>query len=102
VQYLVILRLKPEASGEKLAPLLKPEAAAAWEMLAAGALRSIHLIEGPVGAVLMFEAGHEKEAEAHVGRLPLVEADLVTVEVLPLVPFTGFAALFASPPSGER
>jgi muconolactone delta-isomerase len=96
VQYLVVMRQKPDATADKLATLAKPEAAKAWEMLAADALRSIHFIKGPTGAVLMFEADDQKEVEAHVGRLPLVGAGLVTVEVLPLAPFTGFAALFAS------
>jgi hypothetical protein len=99
MQYLVILRLKPDASKERLGPLMKPEAAKAWEMLAAGVLRSVHFIKGPIGAVLMMEAGDEKEAESQVGQLPLVEAGLVKVEILPLTPFTGFAALFASPPT---
>jgi muconolactone delta-isomerase len=98
MQYLVIMRLKPGTRADQLAPLAKPEAAKAWEMLAAGRLRSIHFIEGPVGAVLMFEAADQKEVETHVNQLPLVGAGLVTVEVLPLTPFTGFAALFAPSP----
>jgi muconolactone delta-isomerase len=99
VQYLAIMRPRPGTTADKLAPLARPEAARAWELLAAGVLRSIHFIRGPAGAVLLFEAGDEKEVEAHLGQLPLVGAGLVTVEVLPLVPFTGFAALFASPPA---
>jgi hypothetical protein len=86
-------------AADKLAPLAKPEAAKAWEMLASGALRSIYFIKGPAGAVLMFEAAGQKEVESHVGQLPLVGAGLVTVEVVPLAPFTGFAAPFASPPA---
>jgi len=97
VQYLVIMRLKPDTTADTLAPLAKPEAARAWDMMADGALRSIHFIKGPAGAVLMFEAGDENEVAGHVGQLPLVEAGAVTVEIRPLVPFTGFAALFASP-----
>jgi hypothetical protein len=99
VQYLVILRLKPDTTADQLAPLTKPEAAKAWEMIAAGVLRSVHFINGPAGAVLLFEAGDETEVAGHVGQLPLVEAGAVTVEILPLVPFTGLAALFASSPA---
>jgi hypothetical protein len=91
------MRLKPGTTPGQLAPLLKPEAAKAWEMMTAGVLRSVHFIKGPAGAVLMFEAADEKEVEAHVGQLPLVEAGVATVEVLALVPFTGWAALFATP-----
>lgn len=95
MQYLVVMRMKPTASREELAPLYKPEAAKAWELMAAGVLRSIHFITGPAGAVLLFEASGEKEVEAHVAPLPLVAAGAVTVEILPLEPFTGWALLFA-------
>jgi hypothetical protein len=97
MQYLVIMRLNPKAGTADLTPLYKPEAAKVWEMFAAGVLRSIHLIKGPAGAVLLFEARDEKEVEGHVAELPLVAAGAVTVEVLPLVPFTGWALLFAPP-----
>ena len=96
MQYLVILKLKGDATKEKLGPLMKPETAKAWEMLAAGVLRSIYFIKGPVGAVLMIEAGDDKEAQFQVSQLPLVEAGMVGVEILPLTPFTGFAARFAT------
>ena len=96
MQYLVILKLKGDATKEKLGPLMKPEAAKAWEMLAAGVLRAIHFIKGPVGAILMIEAGDDQEVQFQVGQLPLVEAGMVSVEILALTPFTGFAALFAT------
>jgi hypothetical protein len=98
MQYLVILRVKPSTTREQLGSLARPEATAAWEMVCSGALRSIHFIEGPAGAVLLLEAGDKAEAAALVARLPMVEQGLLTTEVLRLVPFTGFAALFASAP----
>lgn len=98
LQYLAILRVKPDAPKERLVPLLKSEATRAWELLASGVLRSVHYIQGshgPAGAALLLECGTGPEAEAYVQQLPLVEHDLVTAEVLPLTPFTGFASLFA-------
>jgi hypothetical protein len=97
MQYLAILRVKPVTTREQLGSLAKPEAAAAWEMVCSGALRSIHFIEGPAGAILFFEAADRAEAAALVARLPMVEHGLLSTELLPLVPFTGFAALFAPP-----
>ena len=97
MQFLAILKAKPDAPREKLGPLMKPEASHAWEMMASGILRSMHFIKGPVGAVLMLEVGDEQEAEKHVKQLPMVEHGLLSVEILPLTPFTGFAALFAPP-----
>ena len=100
VQFLALLKTKPDTPREKIGPLLKPEAAKVWEMLAAGVLRSIHYINGsqsPVGAALLFEVNDRVAVEAHVKQLPLVEHGLLSVEVLPLSPFTGFATLFAAP-----
>jgi muconolactone delta-isomerase len=99
MQYLVVLRLKSDTDKDTLTALAKPEAAKAWEMMASGVLRTIHLIKGPAGAVLLFEAADEREVEGHVGRLPLVQAGAVAVEIFPLVPFTGWALLFASAPA---
>ena len=45
----------------------------------------------------MLEAVDEHEADEHVKKLPMVEQGLLSVEILPLTPFTGFEALFASP-----
>ncbi len=59
--------------------------------------RSVHYIKGPVGAVLMLEAVDEHEAEKHINLLPMVEHGLLSVEILPLTPFTGFSAFFATP-----
>lgn len=97
MQFLAILKVKPDAPKEKLGPLMKPEAAHVWEMMTSGLLRSIHYIKGPAGAVLFFEAVDEQEVEKNVMQLPMVEHGLLSVEILPLTPFTGVAALFASP-----
>ena len=97
MQFLAVLKVKSDTPREKLGPLMKPEAAHAWEMITSGTLRSIHYIKGPSGAVLMLEARDEEEAKKHVMKLPMVEHGLLSVEILPLTPFTGFAALFAAP-----
>jgi len=94
MQHLVIFRVKPDATESKLAPLRKAEAAKVWQLTAAGVLRSIHFIPGP-GAVLQIEAKDEADARAYIDQLPMVQAGMVAVEVLPLQPFTGLAALFA-------
>ena len=97
MQFLAILRVKPGAPREKLGSLLKPEAAHVWDMTTSGILRSVHYIKGPDGAVLMLEAVDEQEANKHVQQLPMVVQGLLSVEILSLVPFTGFEALFSSP-----
>jgi hypothetical protein len=95
MQYLVVMRLKPGVSPDELRPLFKREAAKGWEMVAAGFLRQIHMIKGLACAVLSFEAASDKEVAARVVELPLVIAGAVTVDTLPLEPFTGWELLFA-------
>lgn len=99
MQFLAVLKVKPDTPREKLGPLLKPEARHVWEMVSSNVVRAVHYIDGgqgPLGAVLMLEVGDRDEAESHVGRLPMVEHGLLSVEILPLSPFTGFATLFAA------
>ena len=99
MQFLAVLKVKPDAPREKLDPLLKPEAQEVWKMLSSNVVRSVHYIDGgqgPAGAVLMLEVGDRDEAESHLGRLPMVEHGLLNVEILPLSPFTGLATLFAA------
>ncbi len=97
MQYLVILRLKPDAPREKIGPLLKPESQSAWELVQAGVARSLWYLKGGSGAVALLEAADDTEAEAHVAGLPMVREGVLTVEILPLFPYSGFERLFARP-----
>jgi hypothetical protein len=95
MQIIAIFRVKPEATEEQQAPLRKPEAAEMWRLMLADVVRGIHFIPGP-GALLHLEAQDEGEARAYVGKLPMVQQGIVAVELLPLKPFTGLEALFAT------
>lgn len=96
MQYLAILKVQPGVPPEQLGALIQVEAAQVWQLQTAGIIRSIHYIEGPVGAVLMLEAADRQQAEQHVRQLPMVASELLSVEILPLTPYTGLAALFAT------
>ena len=48
MQSLVTIKVKPSTSQDQLAPLLKREAAKAWEMMASGVLRSAYYIRHPL------------------------------------------------------
>jgi hypothetical protein len=97
VQYLVIVKLKPDAPRDKIGPLLKPEAQRAWELVQAGVARSLYYLKGGTGAVAILEAADDKEAEAHVASLPMVREGVLSSEILPLFPHAGFERLFAQP-----
>jgi hypothetical protein len=49
-------------------------------------------------AVLILECGGADEARSHLAELPLVKAGLIDFEIIPLVPYPGFARLFGRKP----
>lgn len=95
MQFVAILRVSPHASEEQQATLRAPEAAEVWKLMQEDVLRSIHFIPGP-GALLHLEAKDDAEARAHINGMPMVRAGIVSVELLPLKPFSGLEVLFAS------
>jgi hypothetical protein len=90
----VLATVKDGVSEDQLAPLLRAEAARVWELYTAGVVRSIHYREDVAGAVLLLEAAAPKEAAQAAESLPLAQAGLLAVQVIPLSPYTGFEQLF--------
>ena len=74
---------------------MRAEAAKAWELYQAGILREPYLTADTHEAVLVLECGGADEARSHLAGLPLVHAGLIDFDVKPLVPYPGFARLFA-------
>jgi hypothetical protein len=93
MQHLAIFRVNPEATEEQQQPLGRPEAMKVWELMQADILRSIHFI--PKG-VLHLETKDAAEADAYIKQLPMVRERIVSVELLPLRPFTGLKDLFGN------
>jgi hypothetical protein len=93
VQFLVICRpalrsppSPPQAGDpEEFNRLVPFETEAMREQKAAGTLIGAWSLDHP-GAVLMLEAADAKAAAAILVRFPLVEADLITAEIIPLHP----------------
>jgi hypothetical protein len=74
---------------------LKAEAARAWELYQTGFIRELYFGQDQHNAVFILECGSLVEAGQVLGTLPLVEHGLITFELIPLVPYPGFARLFA-------
>jgi muconolactone delta-isomerase len=75
-------------------PLLREEAARAWELYQAGELRELCFRADRQEAVLFLEAVDLAAARAVLARLPLVRAGLIDFELVSLAPYPGFARLF--------
>lgn len=93
-----ILALEHETTGATTADFqlyLKAEAARAWELYRAGAIRELYFRADKHTAVLILECADTEEAGRILATLPLVEHGLISFEVVPLEPYPGFARLFA-------
>jgi len=92
-----ILAMEIEAEGiqaEQFRPHLKAEAKRVWELYQSDAIRQLYFRADRSEAVLILECVDVAEAQQTLASLPLVQAGLITFEIIPLVPYPGFARLF--------
>ena len=87
----------PGFSTEDFQPHLHEEAQRIWQLHKGGVIREIYFKADRHEAVLILECRDEYEAQAVIDTLPLVEAGLVTFEIIPLVAYDGYER-----PFGER
>lgn len=95
MQYLVIANVGAGAPMEMIDLLTQPEARRVWDLYVGGVLRSVWYRADKPGAVLLLEAPNEQDARDAVASLPMVEAGLLDVELVPLTPYDGMGSLFA-------
>lgn len=97
MKILAIEKEKPGVRAEDFQPHLAAEAARAWELYQAGIIRELYFDADRHCAVLMLECTDAGEAREVLSTLPLVEEGLIEFEIIPLVPYSGFARLFRDP-----
>lgn len=95
MRLLALERELPGATAEAFRALLKDEARGVWELQQSGVLREIYFNADQHTAVLVLECSDREAALQLVARLPLVQAGLITFDLIPLVPYDGYARLFA-------
>ena len=95
MKFLALERELPDATAQAFQPLLKAEARGVWELQQSGVLREIYFNADQHTAVMLLECSDIEAARNLLARLPLVQAGLITFDVIPLVPYDGFARLFA-------
>jgi hypothetical protein len=92
-----ILALEVETEGtkpEQFAPHLQAEARRVWDLYQCGIIREIYFRGDRSDAVLILECADRSEAQHILESLPLVQAGLIRFDIIPLVPYPGFARLF--------
>lgn len=85
----------PGTAAADFAPLLKAEAARAWELHQAGIIRELYFRADRPEAILILECGDVTEAGEVLQTLPLVAAGLIRFDVIPLKAYPGFSRLFS-------
>jgi len=73
---------------------LKAEARQVWGLYQTGVVREIYFHAVQHTAVLVMERVDEGAAREKLNTLPLVKAGLIRFDLIPLVPYSGFARLF--------
>ncbi len=92
------LALEREVAGiteDRFAPHLPAEAARAWELYPQGIIRERYFRSDRDEAVLVLECPDTTAARAALSTLPLVRHGLIAFDLIPLIPYPGFARLFA-------
>ena len=94
-----ILAMEIEVEGvkpEQFQTHLQGEARRVWELYQSGVIRELYFRADRSEAVLVLECEDVYAARQFLSSLPLVQAGLITFEVIPLIPYPGFARLFES------
>lgn len=93
-----ILAIEQEIAGTQgadFAPHLQAEASRVWQLYQQGIVRELYFDRDEHTAVLIMECETVDEANAYLATLPLVQVGLIRFQIKPLIPYDGFARLFA-------
>lgn len=92
-----ILAIENDIKGthtENFRRYLEAEAMKVWEFYQKGIIREIYFRGDKNNAILILECNNIREAKTILSTLPLVKENLITFEIIPLVPYPGFERLF--------
>ena len=92
-----IIAMEKETPGvkpEEFAQHLKSEARQVWKLYQEGCIREFYFREERSEAVLILECADRDEAKRTLDSLPLVQAGLISFDLIPLLPYPGFSRLF--------
>lgn len=88
---------KPGLGAADFAPHLEAEARRVWELQQDDIIREIYFNTEKHCAVLVLEAESKAAAQAILETLPLVQAGLITFDLILLAPYPGYGRLFREP-----
>ncbi len=102
MKILVLARRHGQVPVEEMQPHFTAEVQAIWELYAQGVIREFYTRADQPGAAILFaEAETVESAQQALATLPLVERQMIDLDLIPLAPFTNLARLFQSDPAPE-
>lgn len=84
----------PQASSEDFEKHAINEAQQVWKLIQQEKIREIYFKKDQDSAVIILESQNEAEAQNILSTLPYVKNNLISFELIPLVPYPGFDRLF--------
>lgn len=91
----------PHIEPDQFPPYLQTEARQVWDLVQQGVIRETYFQAAQHLAVLVLECPDIDSARAALQTLPLVQAGLIDFNLLPLIPYDGFARLFSAQSSED-
>ena len=85
---------KQEILADDIQAILTEEARKVWKLYQDDFIREIYFRADKPSAILMLECTDITEAIQRLSELPLVSANLIDFELIPLAPYPGFSRLF--------
>ncbi len=101
MKIIAIEKDRQDIPEEAFIPYLMAEASRVWELYQAGIFRELYFRADQPEAILVLECASVPEAEKLLNTLPLVQNGLISFEVIPLMPYPGFARLFKNEEKNE-
>ncbi len=95
MKILVLAQRRPDVSFEQIKPYIQPEVEAVWRLYAQGTVREFYTRADNGGpAILMVESVSIETAQKVLAELPMVEKNLLDLDLIPLAPFRSIEHLF--------
>ena len=97
MRFIVHANINDGVPADRVESYVEAEAAAAWKLYEAGIVREVWYREDLSGVVIAADADSPEALIKELNSLPMVSAEIVSLEVISLRPYTGYKALFKSP-----
>lgn len=95
MKILVLARRNGDVSLEQMRPYFRSELEAVWRLYAQGIVREFYTRADQGGPVILtVESETVEAAQKALAELPLVQRDMLDLDLIPLAPFANLSQLF--------